>query len=200
MTVDVTKYIEKDIDLIQKFMNENIGEGQKMTSADIYDALKDKIVSDVPESSFKSAISACVKAGKIKGFEGKRKIGYVRIGTVFGSKENKTREEIEAEDKPRFGIQVTKNIRVIIADKHNVARQHFNSSTGWVNKAYHSDLSGCLKNTVKYMVRENLNANEEIVSLKEAITRIEQVEAHLMGILSEKEPDEIGGVQEEQSA
>lgn len=185
MSNAMLKYIEADLPAIQAFMEANIGDGRKMTAAAIYEAVKDDLTSDVNENTFKSSLSANVKAGNIKGFEGKRKVGYVKIGDDEVASTTKNRAEVEAEEAPRFGIQITKSIRVILADRYNFTRQKF-TSAGWTNQTYYSTLGEALRSTTQYLIEEKLRTKDQVTDIKDVASILHQVESSIMGELVEQ--------------
>lgn len=193
------KYLEKDIDLIQSFMNENIGPDGKMTGANIYESLKNKLSHKTISSGvFASALSITIRAGIITGFEGRKRVGYVRIGsTVKASPVIRTAkvetqyndanidndlDEGEDDGGEKFCIKINNTLRIVIDDKRNYTRQRFVNGA-WKNQSYFTSLGSALKITVNYLIKNKLKTKKEMHTLEEAIAAVREAEAAILGEL-----------------
>lgn len=185
----MVKYLTAELVVIQKFMDENIGDGRKMTGADIFQGVKSQLSKEFSENTFKTSLSANVKAGNIKGFEGRRRVGYVKIGDEI---ESSTRPpEPEDNETDKFVIQITKSTRVVLLDRHNYAYQKFSGSM-WVSKKYNSNLGKLLKSVTNEIINTTLATSNRRVNLSEAKDAFAQLEAVILGELivrSDVNPD-----------
>lgn len=73
---------DKDIQLIQKFMDENITGQESMPGRIIFEKVENQLSYNFPQASFVSMLSAAVREDRITGFEGRKRLGYVVKGTA----------------------------------------------------------------------------------------------------------------------
>lgn len=103
--------VESFIADIQNYVDVNIGEGNAMTAAAVYEGFKSEAGCDLGEEDFIKGFRAAVKTERITGIEGAKRAGYRRIGDTL--KPKSTEDVLELLEPYIAGIQafVDKNIQ-----------------------------------------------------------------------------------------
>lgn len=179
------KYLASDISVVQKFMDDNIGGGKKMTGAQIYEAIKDSLSTEIKENVFKSSLSANVKAGNIKGFEGRRRVGYVKLGDEEAVHTKMPSDSDPDEETVHFTIQLTKTMRISLLDKRNYALQTF-SGGNWISQKYNNHLGDMLKTATKYLINHHMLKDNRKTDLKGAQQAFKELETRILGELVDR--------------
>lgn len=185
--------LKNDIALVQKCMEDNITEGNPKTAKWLYEQLSDKLSKQLTQPQFQQSLSANVKVGNITGFEGRRKVGYVLVGTPLGASrtvltaDDEDGEEVAAltdEHEAKFFVQISKNMRLMPLDKRNVGRQILVNGI-WTNQAYYPNLTDAVKHTAKYLLNHKVSKGEAAVKLQELGAYMERIEQQIMTELQE---------------
>lgn len=184
---NVANYISADLDKIQAFMDEHITLDSPMTAASIYEKIKGSLKSNVKENVFKTSLSANVSLGRIKGFRGRKRIGYCKIDPSAIAEPVTTLEdassdedESDSDNNKKFVVNITKTLRITHSDKWNFTSQKLSGNT-WQNLFYHSSLGDAMKACVKYLIKSGLKESSVTVSLKENIEHLQKIESTILG-------------------
>ena len=197
MSDAMLKYLENDLKLIQKFMDDNITAESPMTAGNIYKGVCKDLSQDIAEGTFRASLSTNINAGKITGFIGRRKIGYCKAGSDYKppQKERVFREvgETEEEVVDKFTLEITKTFRIQKLDKLNYATQKAKKSDSgeliWSNIGYYSCLGECLKGAVKFFIDSGLKDRAGVNTAREVMEVLKQVEATMLGALIQASGD-----------
>lgn len=80
-------FSDQELTIIQQFVDKNIVGEKSLTAKEVYHLVKNQLPrKDIAEARFIPAMSVSVRSGNITGIRGKKRVGYVRIGSSKDTK------------------------------------------------------------------------------------------------------------------
>ena len=188
------KALETHLEIIQKFVDENIVQKNKaMPSAQIYSGLSSSLP-NIDESLFKRSFSLNVKEGNIKGIVGAKRAGFKPINEKENEVEDDVNDTLPApppittDDEHKTCIAITKSLRLYGVDKRNWALQKVQDTAGgrvWLSQNYWPTLDCALKGVARFLLNKEIKGSKlNTNDIKDVVKCIHEAENRIHERLS----------------